>query len=122
MTGEEIIAYSMDKSGAVVSQPFGPDSVCVRIGEGGPIFTSVFLDRPWLSLRCEPMYGLSLRQRYPQTIRRGWHCPPVQQPYNNTITLDGTVSDALLREMIDHSYQRALQSMTKAKRAEALQK
>ena len=120
MTTQEIIDYAMAKPGALMNQPFGPDSLCIRIGEGGPLFTDVFLTLPWLTLRCEPLYGLSLRERYPDNIRRGWHCPPVQQPYNNTITLDESISDELLREMIDHSYARALASMTRAKRAAAL--
>jgi predicted DNA-binding protein (MmcQ/YjbR family) len=37
-------------------------------------------------------------------VTRGYHCPPVQQPYFNTVSLDGTVPDDVLIMMIDHAY------------------
>ena len=115
MTDQEILAYCLRKPGAYLDQPFGPESVCVKAQ--GHIFASLMLQKPWLSLKCEPAYGLMMRQRYPDTVRRGYHCPPIQQPYNNTITLDGTVDDTTLLEMIDHSYARNQRKMTKAERA-----
>ena len=95
--------------------PFGPEPVCARVEKR--IFAEVYLTKPWVTLKCEPIPGLAWREEYPEQIRRGWHCPPVQQPYNNTITLDGIVSSSLLRHMIDHSYERALKSLTKKARA-----
>jgi predicted DNA-binding protein (MmcQ/YjbR family) len=50
------------------------------------------------------MTGDFYRSVYPGTVTRGYHCPPVQQPYFNTITLEGTVPDDILIEMIEHSY------------------
>ena len=41
---------------------------------------------------------------FPRVIVRGYHCPPVQQPYFNTLPLDGRVPDDLILEMIEHSY------------------
>lgn len=76
--------------------------------------------QPWITLKCDPIYGEMTRSQYPGNVRRGYHCPPPQHPYNNTITLDGTVPDAVLLEMIDHSYARALASLTKREQAEAV--
>ena len=59
-----------------------------------------------------------LFRQYPGTVRRGWHCPPVQQPYNNTVTLDGTVPDDVLLAMLAHSYQRAMLGLTRVRRRE----
>ena len=74
----------------------------------------------WVSFKCEPNRGMDWRQQYPGTVRRGWHCPPVQQPYNNTLTMDGTVPDDVLRQMLFHSYDCALDSLSRAAREELL--
>lgn len=119
MTPQAILDVCLQKQGAYLDCPFGPEPICARVGKR--IFAEVFPTRMWVTLKCEPMQGLVWRERYPDTIRRGWHCPPVQQPHNNTITLDGTVSDEQLLVMIDHSYDRALKSLTRAAREQALE-
>lgn len=118
MTPQELIDYCLTKPGAYLDCPFGPEPVCARIGER--IFAEIFYARPWITLKCEPIYGLAFRERYPQQVRRGYHCPTPQHPYNNTVTLDGVIPSDTLREMIDHSYQRALGSLPKSKRDEAV--
>ena len=101
---------------ACAEKPFGPDNICIRIGEHGPIFLNLMPCKKWASFRCEPQMGMIWREQFPDTVRRGWHCPPAQQPYNNTLTLDRTVPDAILLDMLDHSYQRALRGLTKERR------
>ncbi len=118
MTVQEILDYCMQKPGAYTDCPFGPEPICVRVEKR--IFAEVFPGRGWLTLKCEPLQGMLWRQQYPETIRRGYHCPTPMQPYNNTITLDGTVEDAALIQMMDHSYERALGSLTKTARARVL--
>ena len=118
MNTQSLIDYCLTKQGAYLDCPFGPDPVCARIGKR--IFAEIFLQRPWVTLKCEPLYGQALREQYPQTVRRGYHCPTPQHPYNNTVTLDGTVPDEQLLAMVDHSYLRALQAQTKAQQITAL--
>lgn len=118
MTAQEILDHCLTKAGAYLDCPFGPEPVCARVGKR--IFAEVYPSRGWVTLKCEPMQGLVWREQYPQAVRRGYHCPPVQQPHNNTVTLDGTVEDGLLLEMIRHSYERALASLTREARARVL--
>ncbi|MDD3214079.1 MAG: MmcQ/YjbR family DNA-binding protein, partial [Eubacteriales bacterium] len=106
MNTQDVLDYCLCKTGAYMNMPFGPDPICARIGKR--IFAEISLVRPWVTLRCDPVYGQAMRAAYPEHIRRGYHCPPVQQPYSNTITLDGTVPEDCLREMIDHSYDYSL--------------
>jgi len=120
MEMDALIAAAQQYPAACTEQPFGPESICIRVGEHGPIFANFFLPRGWVSFRCDAVQGQAWRSQFPGTVRRGYHCPPVQQPYNNTVTLDGTVPDAILLEMLDHSYQRAVRSMSKARRIEVL--
>jgi len=114
MTPQQILDECLGMPGAWLNCPFGPEPVCARIGKR--IFAEVFFTRPWVTLKCDPLYGAALRQQYPETVRRGYHCPTLQQPYNNTITLDGTVPEATLKEMIVHSYRHAFNSLPKAER------
>ncbi|MEA5016177.1 MAG: MmcQ/YjbR family DNA-binding protein [Candidatus Limiplasma sp.] len=117
MTPQEILDDCMTKPGAYLDCPFGPEPVCARVERR--IFAQVYPGRGWVTLKCEPIQGLAWRERYPQSVRRGYHCPPVQQPYHNTVALDGTVEDGELRAMIAHSYERALKSLTREARARA---
>ena len=118
MSTQEILEYCLAKPGAYLNQPFGSEPLCVRIGKR--IFAELYVTRGWLSFSGDPAYGLMLRKTYPDTVRRGYHSPPVQQPYHNTVTLDGTVPDEVLIDMIDHSYAYSLQKLTRAERAVAL--
>ena len=118
MKTQDIIDICVAKPGAYLDCPFGPDLVCARIGKR--IFAEIFLKRPWITLKCDAVYGQAMRVAYPDHIRRGYHCPTLQHPYNNTVTLDGTVPDEQLLAMVDHSYLRALQAQTKAQQITAL--
>ena len=113
---EKLLECALAMPQALSENPFGPESICVRIGPHGPIFASFMPDRNWVSFRCEMQQGPVWRAAFPGAVRRGYHCPPVQQPYNNTVTLDGTVPDEILHAMLLHSYERAKRGMTKAAR------
>ena len=113
---QEWMDMALSYPAACAEMPFGPGSICIRIGDHGPIFAHFMPECAWISFRCEPEQALVWRSEFPSAVRRGWHCPPVQQPYNNTVLLDGTVPDDVLAAMLSHSYNRALKSLTKDKR------
>ena len=118
MTMQELMEAALQYPAACAENPFGPESICIRIGEHGPIFLNLMPSNSWASFRCEPQMGLLWRTQFPENVRRGWHCPPVQQPYNNTVTLDGAVPDDVLLAMLAHSYQCAMLGLTRARRRE----
>ncbi len=118
MNAQDVIDYCQRKPGAYLNTPFGAEPLCARIGKR--IFAEIYFFKPWVTLKCEPVYGMAMRQAYPENVRRGYYCPPIQQPYANTVTLDSGVPDDVLLEMIDHSYDRALSTLTKAERAAAV--
>ena len=104
MTPEQGIAYCLQKSGAYIDQPFGPESTIIKVEK--KIFAQFFILRgvESVTLNCEKMQGDFYRQLFLGVVVRGYHCPPVQQQYFNTLPLDGLVPDEVTREMIDHSY------------------
>ena len=118
MTLQQLMDHALHYPAACAENPFGPDSICIRVGTHGPIFASFMPMNAWVSFRCDPVQGMAWRTEFPDKVRRGYHCPPVQQPYNNTVTLDGTVPDEVLLDMLAHSYQRAVRSLTKTRRDE----
>lgn len=104
----------MQKKGATMDCPFGPEPMCARVQKR--IFAEIYLSKPWITLRCEPKLVLMYRAKYPQAVRRGYHCPPVQQAHKNTVELNGSVPDEMLRQMIDESYLDVIRSLSKAQR------
>lgn len=110
MTCNEIIDYCLLKPGAFLDYPFDPMFPVVKVKalsqEKGRIFAQPFILRgePKVTLNCTPMSADFYRSVYPESVTRGWHCPPIQQPHFNTVALDGTVPDEEILQMIDHAY------------------
>lgn len=119
MTQRQAIDDCLAKRGAYLDFPFGPDVAVIKVGvpekRPGRIFAQIFLlkDRDTITLNCDPMTGAFYRQLYPGTVVRGYHCPQVQQPYFNTLPLDGAVPDEMILEMIAHSYHTVIGKLPK---------
>lgn len=110
MNAEEIRTLCLQKPGAYEDYPFGDEPACLRVR--GRIFAELYPARRWVTLKCEPMRADFYRRQYPDAVVRGYHCPGVQQPYNNTVSFE-EMEDEVLLEMLDHSYARAVASLPK---------
>ena len=109
MTQDEIIKYCLLKPGAFLDYPFGPDSTIIKVKSAhsaARIFAQIFTlkGEEKATFNCDMLAGEFYRSLYPGTVTRGYHCPPIQQPYFNTVTLNGIVPDDELLRMIDHAY------------------
>ncbi|MGI5899435.1 MAG: MmcQ/YjbR family DNA-binding protein [Christensenellales bacterium] len=115
LTAREVLEYCLAKKAACEDLPFGPSPVCAKVG--GRIFAQLFASEQGakVTLKCEPELARLFRAQYPLAVARGWHCPPAQQPYWNTVLIPGVPCEVLLG-MIDHSYERAVGSLTKRAR------
>jgi predicted DNA-binding protein (MmcQ/YjbR family) len=76
---------------------------------------------PKVTLNCRPDSAEIYRALYPRSVTRGWHCPPIQQPHFNTVSLDGTVPDEELIRMIDHAYNVVVKKLPKYVQKELLE-
>lgn len=104
MTVDEIISYCLEKNGAYIDFPFGDIPMCMKVANR--LFAQIY-PRPEdrkITLNCDRFLGEILRDRFPGIVVRGYHCPPMLQPYFNTIYLNNEISDEDLKSMIDHSY------------------
>lgn len=100
MNIETLRDYCLSKPGAEETLPFGPDTLVFKVS--GKAFLLVGLDAEDLrfNVKCDPDKALELREEYP-CVLPGFH---MNKKHWNTIVVDGSVSNALLKEWIDHSY------------------
>ena len=115
MDTSHIHAYCLSKHKALEDHPFGEYPICYKLG--GKIFAQLYLDK--LTLKCTRFQGELFRANWPGIVVRGYHCPPIQQPYWNTIDLTRFPPEEL-PHMIDLAYTTVLDSFSKKKRAQIL--
>ena len=119
VTPEEIKSYCINKPGAVETHPFGDVPICYKLNNR--IFAQLYpYEQDYkLTLKCPADVGDFYRTIYPGKVVRGYHCPPVQQPYWNTVLLNGFPEDELF-PMIDLAYTTVLNSFSKKVQKELL--
>jgi predicted DNA-binding protein (MmcQ/YjbR family) len=93
-------AWCLRQPGAIEDFPFGPETSVFKVA--GKMFALSRLERTPLevSVKCEPDLAVALRDSYP-AIRAGYH---LNKRHWNTITLDGSIPDDLVRDLIEDSY------------------
>ena len=114
MDATELRSWCLEQPGAIEEFPFGPEHSVFKVA--GKMFALSALDRTPLevSLKCEPDLALQLRAGYP-TIRAGYH---LNKRHWNTITLDGSLHDEFVRDLIEDSYDLVVSSLPKRVRQE----
>jgi predicted DNA-binding protein (MmcQ/YjbR family) len=97
---EKFREYCLSKPGASEGTPFGPDVLVFKVR--GKMFALAALDEvpATANFKCDPDLALELRDRYEQ-VRPGYH---MNKKHWNTVDIEGGISDADIRKMIDHSY------------------
>jgi predicted DNA-binding protein (MmcQ/YjbR family) len=112
MNVESLRAYCLTRKGVTEGFPFGEDVLVFKVM--GKVFALVNLVRLPLSvnLKCDPGWAVELRERH-AAVEPGYH---MNKTHWNTVHLDGSIADAALREMIDHSYMQVVAGLRKADR------
>ena len=65
-----------------------------------------------VSLKCEPLLAHELRALHPAIIA-GYH---LNKRHWNTVTLDGSLPDQMIREMVEDSYDLVVSCLPRARR------
>jgi len=101
MTPDELRATCLSLRGAVEERPFRDPEVTV-FKAGGKIFAITRLsgDPLRVSVKCDPDLAVALRDTCP-AIQPGYH---LNKRHWNTIVLDGSLDDAMVRDLIEDSY------------------
>ncbi len=105
----DAISCFLAKPGAQETLPFGPDTLVYKVG--GKMFALCSPDDipATINLKCDPERSLVLQDEHAAIIP-GYH---MNKRHWITVTLDGTVPDTLVRELIDHSYQLVVAGLPK---------
>ncbi|HYE94878.1 MAG TPA: MmcQ/YjbR family DNA-binding protein [Rubricoccaceae bacterium] len=105
-------AYCLAKPGATEDQPFGPDNLVFKVA--GKMFAITDLERVpvEVGLKCDPERAVELREAY-DGIYPG---PYLNKKHWNYVRLGGDVPDALVRELVDHSYDLVVAGLPRAAR------
>jgi len=65
-----------------------------------------------INLKCNPEKALELREQYPAVLP-GYH---MNKKHWNTVLIDGSLPDSLIKEWIDDSYNLVVSKMSKKQR------
>lgn len=114
MEREALRAECLSKRGATEDFPFGDDVAVMKVR--GKVFALLPVDGSSISLKCDPTRAVMLRDTYP-AITPGYH---LNKRHWNTITLDGSVPEDEIIEMIDHSYDLVVLGLPKKERESLL--
>ena len=110
--------YCLSKQYVTECFPFDEDTLVFKVAE--KMFTATSLKK-WeagdrsVNLKCDPERSLELRDQY-EGIIPGYH---MNKKHWNTVTIEyGDVPEPLIQELIDHSYNLVVSSLTKKKQRE----
>lgn len=109
MNIETLQEYCLSKKAVEETLPFGPDVLVYKVA--GKVFLLCPLDSEQFqfNVKCDPDLAIELRDQY-RCVLPGYH---MNKKHWNTIIGDGSVSDKILKQWIDHSYQLVFDSLSK---------
>ncbi len=99
---EQLRLYCLSFAEVSEEMPFGPQTLVFKTS--GKIFLLVGLDQIEhlsFNVKCDPERAIELRSTFPQSAFPGYH---MNKKHWNTLFAHREISDAVLYELIDHSY------------------
>lgn len=117
MNLETFYEYCLSKKAVTEHFPFDEDTLVFKVG--GKMFALSSLKQwekqePSVNLKCDPERALELRANY-DAINEGYHMSKIHW---NTVAINQDVPDAMLKALIDHSFDLIFKSLTKKIQAE----
>jgi predicted DNA-binding protein (MmcQ/YjbR family) len=115
MNIEELRDYCLQKKGVTENFPFGEETLVYKVGD--KIFLLAGLtEGNRFNAKCDPERAIELRAEY-EEVTPGWH---MNKKHWNTVYMDGRLSQKILREIIDHSYDLIFKSLPKKMQQEII--
>lgn len=111
MNIEDFRKYCLNRNGVSESFPFDDKILVFKVF--GKMFVALDVDAfESFNAKCDPEWALKLRAEYPG-ITPGYH---MNKKHWNTVLADGSVPDALMKKLVDHSYDLVFASLPKSVR------
>ncbi|MET9851184.1 MmcQ/YjbR family DNA-binding protein [Streptomyces ossamyceticus] len=113
MSPDDLRAFCLSFEEAVEDFPFRPEISVFKVL--GKMFALSWIDqRPLkVNLKCDPEDAVRLRGEHPGLIAPGYH---MNKRHWNTVTVDGDLPDAVVRELIEDSYDLVVAGLPRAER------
>ncbi|MEY3844033.1 MAG: hypothetical protein RL293_455 [Bacteroidota bacterium] len=110
---DDVRNHCLKKTGVTEGFPFDKNTLVFKVF--GKMFALMDVDVfDSLNLKCDPEKAIELRETY-QGVQPGYH---MNKKHWNSVLLNEDVSDKLLLELIDHSYELVYASLPKKVRNE----
>lgn len=105
--------YCLAKPGVTEGFPFSESALVFKVMN--KIFAICDIDSfEFINLKCDPERAIELRDKF-EAIKPGYH---MNKQHWNSVYIDGTLSDELIYELVDHSYDLIAASLPKKLREE----
>lgn len=120
MNIQQLYEFCLSKKAVTEHFPFDEDTLVFKVG--GKMFALTSL-KDWehenagINLKCDPEKATELRAEF-EAINPGFHMSKIHW---NTINFNKDVSDKMICELINHSYDLILKSLTKKMQIEILE-
>ena len=115
MTAARVRRACLALTGAEETFPFGPENSVFKVAGKMFAISRLGAEPPLrIGLKCEPALAEGLRAAHAAIIP-GYH---LNKKHWNTVTLDGSVPERMVVEMIEDSYDLVVAKLPKAKQAE----
>ena len=112
MNPAELRGHCLSFEGAEETFPFGPRTSVFKVAGKMFALSQLGAESLRVSVKCEPELAVGLRDSYP-AIRPGYH---LNKRHWNTITVDGSLDDQLVRDLIEDSYDLIVSALPKRTR------
>ncbi len=113
MNIEELRTWCISKKGVSEDFPFDETTLVFKVM--GKMFALTDLEGDLsINLKCDPEKAVELRELY-SCVLPGYH---MSKKHWNTILVDGSVPDQLIRQWIDHSYELVVEKLSRKQRDE----
>ena len=98
---ETLREYVLQKPMVTEGFPFGDTTIVFKINN--KIFLLIPLDADQLkfNVKCDPDKAIELREEFPDAVLPGFH---MNKKHWNTVIADGRLTNKLLLQMVDDSY------------------
>ncbi len=106
---ESFRLYCISKKGTTESFPFDDNALVFKVMNKMFVLARVE-NFTGFSAKCDPERAVELRQQYPHDIEGAWH---MNKTHWNSVRCDGILTDTLIKELVDHSYELVVSSLTK---------
>jgi predicted DNA-binding protein (MmcQ/YjbR family) len=112
MTPAQLRDHCLSFPGAEETFPFGSATSVFKVAGKMFALSQLGADSLRVSLKCEPELAEALRAANPAVIP-GYH---LNKRHWNTVIVDGSLSDATVRDMIEDSYDLVVSRLPQARR------